>query len=682
MSIIKFILLISLIFHVSTSANLESIRFITNQKEKIFSINKRQSYQILFDSMNEMPDYIQVSLTSINNIKQAISFSSIDEYCFNGEKYITNDAKFHIEKSQLSLSKNYICIECEYPFDYCEFNIILSSGKLGPNLKEKKEIFKNYLSKLEEAISNGDNKILQTSSDINIDIYTLNSLYKEKISIPTDRYQIYKIDSGSSGKYRIVSGNSVTVGSDGIIYPNNRTTYWYGRIGFSSPSQDQEPTSIEISYTLGQSKINVTVDTKTYIITVNVKDYASEYVENIIDDYIKKNVNNKKTQLEKLKAITAFPAQFPYSTKYQSYISMVIFEGGDCWASSNTIQHLCEKVGIKSHVRMAANDPQALASGHRNVIAFIDDKCYLCEGGVVSSSPKRTYYVYEQPTPFSTKNNKDGLVIYQYDGYDKKVKVPKSISNITVVGLENLVFYYGPGIDLIEVTLPDTITFIGNKVFNSLKNLKEVKIPKNVKTIGLYVFAGSNVEKIKVDSSNKYFCSNKDILYNKNKTIIVNYPPGKRGDSFEGPSSLEKFENYSFYLVKELKKLYVPKKVKFISEGAFAQSSIKEIYFKSDPPIFGNYIFWDINVTVYYPRGNQNWAKYFNDKFEAKDIYYKEWDVPKESSLFSKKNIFIASLAVGGIVIITGIIILIVCLTKKRSNLNSLDANSPILNND
>ena len=109
MPIIKFALIISFIFQTSKSLNIESIR-LKNQKGKIFSINKRQSYLITFDSMKEMPDYIQVALTSVNNINQTISFSSSDEYCSNGEKYITNDAKFHLEKSQLSLSKNYICI--------------------------------------------------------------------------------------------------------------------------------------------------------------------------------------------------------------------------------------------------------------------------------------------------------------------------------------------------------------------------------------------------------------------------------------------------------------------------------------------------------------------------------------------------------------------------------------------
>jgi hypothetical protein len=35
---------------------------------------------------------------------------------------------------------------------------------------------------------------------------------------------------------------------------------------------------------------------------------------------------------------------------------MVVFEGADCWGSSHLIQHLCEKVGIKSHVHFAARD--------------------------------------------------------------------------------------------------------------------------------------------------------------------------------------------------------------------------------------------------------------------------------------------------------------------------------------
>lgn len=44
------------------------------------------------------------------------------------------------------------------------------------------------------------------------------------------------------------------------------------------------------------------------------------------------------------------------------------------------MQHFCEKLGIKSHVRFAARDPLS-GSGHRNVAALIDKKIYIDEAG-------------------------------------------------------------------------------------------------------------------------------------------------------------------------------------------------------------------------------------------------------------------------------------------------------------
>ena len=42
---------------------------------------------------------------------------------------------------------------------------------------------------------------------------------------------------------------------------------------------------------------------KVLVGSLNVKEYAREYAENKLDDYIKKNVTIQKTQLDKLKAI-------------------------------------------------------------------------------------------------------------------------------------------------------------------------------------------------------------------------------------------------------------------------------------------------------------------------------------------------------------------------------------------
>ena len=470
-----------------------------------------------------------------------------------------------------------------------------------------------------------DDVTLMISSDLTVDIYTLDSTYTDVLQIPSTKKKFYQVDSGPLGKYKVTSGNSVTVATDGTIYPKNTTWYWYGGMGYSYPLTGKEPTRIQVSYTLGTSVVTVTIGTKQYKVTVNVKDYASEYVDAKIDAYIKANVTTKSTNLEKLKAITAYPAMFPYNYKYQSYISMVIFEGGDCWASSNTIKYLCDKVGITSHVRFAANDAGS-GSGHRNVIALVDGKYYICDAGYYSTKPNRSYSVREEPLGYSTKSTTNGLTIYQYDGSDQQITVPSTINNKTVIRLENLVFYNGPGKTATSITLPATIKSLGNSVFNSLPNLKKITIPKNVETIGLYVFAGSdNLAKILVNANNKYLASQNDILYNKNLTTIINYPPGKVEEKYEGLSTLERFENYSFYYTKQVKAVVVPKSVKYIGEAAFARSNIKEVYFAGEPPTLGQYIFGDLNVTVYYPKTSTKWKQYLEEKYNAKEIRWQTW---------------------------------------------------------
>ena len=74
--------------------------------------------------------------------------------------------------------------------------------------------------------------------------------------------------------------------------------------------------------------VSATVGNNTFNITVTVKEYANEYVEKILDDYIKSNVTNKDT-LEQFRPITAFPARYPYNGSYFDYIDMVIFGGAD-----------------------------------------------------------------------------------------------------------------------------------------------------------------------------------------------------------------------------------------------------------------------------------------------------------------------------------------------------------------
>lgn len=662
------------------SEKIETIKFQAGME---FSklIKSKKTYELSFDSYSSIPANVHLKLNSLNNIKQKVSFSSHDPACTYDPIVQSSKLDIYLEKNQLSTSKNYICVSCENDLN-CEVNINLSQEKSGIKLEESEEpILK---SSYEE---NDDDIILQAKSDVTTTIYTLSDDYLSVITLPSSKKKIYQIAEGSSGTYKVISGNSVEVNKFGTIYPKNTTMYWYGNIGFSVPDPSKTPTQITTSFKYGTSIVSVTSGTETYKITVTVKNYATEYAENKIAQYIRKNVTVKTDQLEKLKAITAYPASFPYNYRYQSYVDMVIFEGGDCWASSNLIQYINEKVGIKSHIRYAANDGGA-GGGHRNVAALVNNKIYICEAGYGYESPNRPYNVNERNVGYSYKSlGNNEISIYQYDGYDEIITVPSKINNLNVVGLEKVVFYTGTmysGIDIKKITLPTTLKTIGNAVFKYVKNITNITIPKNVNYIAPYPFLGcTNLTKIIVASGNAYYSVSSGILYNKDKTEIIAYPAGKTQTTYTGLSTLIRVYNHTFYEVKNIHTIKLPSGVNYIGEGAFGESGITEIYFSGDPPEFVHHCFHKINVTVYYPKGNSKWKVDTYDTFSAKAVRWVQWTPPTTLALkigdasIEKNNFNLYLWALGGIALLILLSIVALFSIKRNKNREIVDMEFP-----
>ena len=535
-------------------------------------------------------------------------------------------------------------------------------------------------------------------------IYGLNSKYESVIQLPSKKMTYYQIDAGKSGKYTITKGSSVQVNKEGTITPRNVTWYWYGGIGYSTPQQGKTPDRVEKTFYPGISEVTAKVEDKSFVITVTVIEYGEEYAENIFDSYIKANVTNKKTVLEKFKSITAFPAQFPYNYRYQSYIDMVILKGGDCWASSNTIQHLCEKVGIKSHVRFAARDPNS-GSGHRNVAALIDGKIYIGEAGYGQETPNRPYSVTEKNIGFFYRTSGKEITIYQYDGYDVDINVPSTIDNKTVIGFLYNCFYIGEnwsGIKIQRISLPDSVTSLGTETFNNLKNLLEVNIPVNITELDLNVFKGcNNLKKINIAEKNTKFSSDYGVLFNKDKTNLIRCPPGKSG-IYTAPSALKTVEDYSFNNTKDIEVVKFRNNVSYIGNYAFMNSNVKEIYFFGDPPKFGEKPFPDLNITFYYPENNNNWKSVNLLNLGLKDSRIVTW-IPKleenidevieidyseeneengqneqnqEKKTSEKKSFAILAVVTIFIVLIIAIISFIICRklrSKNSESINSLD---------
>ena len=68
MSIIKTVFLIGCIFELCISKNIERIEFVNKLEIPCF-IEQVQTYEITFNSLENIPDYVQMSFSSVNNIR-------------------------------------------------------------------------------------------------------------------------------------------------------------------------------------------------------------------------------------------------------------------------------------------------------------------------------------------------------------------------------------------------------------------------------------------------------------------------------------------------------------------------------------------------------------------------------------------------------------------------------------
>ncbi|MBR5959287.1 MAG: leucine-rich repeat domain-containing protein [Salinivirgaceae bacterium] len=103
------------------------------------------------------------------------------------------------------------------------------------------------------------------------------------------------------------------------------------------------------------------------------------------------------------------------------------------------------------------------------------------------------------------------------------VNIPNSVTTI-----EDNAFYCCD--KLLTLTIPNSVTKIGAFAFRYCREVTSITIPESVASIGEGVFAScSKLESISVNPNNSYYTSEDGVLYNKDKTVLINYPAGKAG---------------------------------------------------------------------------------------------------------------------------------------------------------
>ena len=205
---------------------------------------------------------------------------------------------------------------------------------------------------------------LKNSQNIELNFSVLSPIYKDIIKIPDSKLTFFQIEAGSSGNYT-VDGISITVNEEGTVTPSNQTKYYYENGTISEiPLDDVEPIFIDKSYTTGISTVICVVGNNTFNITINVIDYAKEYAEVFLDNYIDINIKNITNSSDQLIQISNFTSKYPYNPYYNNYISFIIFKKGNNLGVLDAIIYIGERLEL-NHIIIF---PKMILTIHQKII--------------------------------------------------------------------------------------------------------------------------------------------------------------------------------------------------------------------------------------------------------------------------------------------------------------------------
>ncbi|MCR5693521.1 MAG: leucine-rich repeat domain-containing protein [Clostridia bacterium] len=151
----------------------------------------------------------------------------------------------------------------------------------------------------------------------------------------------------------------------------------------------------------------------------------------------------------------------------------------------------------------------------------------------------------------------------------------KSVDGVLYTKDGKTVVWYPAGKQNIIVHLADGVTGIARYAFVSARNIEQIIIPASVEHIATNAFLQCTaLRHLTVDENNPYFYSDEGaVLYNKDKTELIFYPPARAAASFSFLDGITKIGDYACFSSRFIDKCPIPDTVTEIGFDAFKYCS-------------------------------------------------------------------------------------------------------------